>query len=382
MSDRLTDVGSARLAVGATALLLAVSAVGVLVLLLTLLPGGLPPGGPVADGGDRPGSSAPASPPAPTAAPVRMPAGLPDTAAVSCPDGARDPGRDVEVTDAEELQEALDEAGPGDLVTLADGVYEGEFTASADGTETDPVWVCGRAGAVLQGPGTDDGFVLHLQGVAHWRLVGFTVREGQKGVMADGTTSSVLQDLTVTEIGDEAVHLRTGSTDNVVRGLTISDTGQRKERFGEGVYVGTAESNWCDLSDCEPDESDRNVITANTITDTTAEAVDIKEGTTGGVVHGNTFDGAGMADDTDSWVDLKGNGWLVQANRGTTSERSGFEVQEVVDGWGTDNTFDGNTADVRGPGYGIDVKDVDGNRVTCSNEAIDAEEGLSTIECT
>ena len=69
--------------------------------------------------------------------------------------------------------------------------------------------------------------VLHLQQVAHWRLVGFTVRDGQKGVMADGVTDSVIQDLTVTQIGDEAVHLRTASTDNVVRGLTISDTGLR-----------------------------------------------------------------------------------------------------------------------------------------------------------
>lgn len=315
-------------------------------------------------------------PPAPSGGPVTRPAGLPASDPVTCPPVT------VEVRTADQLQAALDGARPGDVVGLADATYEGEFTATAEGTEAEPVWVCGGPGAVLQGPGTDDGFVLHLQGVAHWRLVGFTVREGQKGVMADGTTSSVLQDLTVTEIGDEAVHLRTGSTDNVVRGLTISGTGQRRERFGEGVYVGTAESNWCELSDCEPDRSDRNVIVDNTITDTTAEAVDVKEGTTGGLVAGNTFDGAGMADDTDSWVDLKGNGWLVQGNRGTTSERSGFEVQEVVDGWGTGNVLDANTADVRGPGYGIDVKDVDGNRVTCTNEAVDAEEGLSTIACT
>ena len=322
-----------------------------------------PSGGPSSEG------SAPSGP-------VAWPAGLPASAAVTCPPVT------VAVRTAEQLQAALDAARPGDVIGLADGTYEGEFTAGAEGTAEAPIWVCGSTDAVLAGPGTDEGLVLHLQGAAHWRLVGFTVREGKKGVMADGTTSSVLQDLTVTEIGDEAVHLRTGSTDNVVRGLTISETGQRKERFGEGVYVGTAESNWCDLSDCEPDRSDRNVITGNTITDTTAEAVDVKEGTTGGVVHDNTFDGSGMADDTDSWVDLKGNGWLVQGNRGTTSERSGFEVQEVVDGWGTDNVLDANTADVRGPGYGIDVKDVDGNRVTCSNEAVDAEEGLSTIECT
>ena len=313
-------------------------------------------------------------PSAPPAEPVAWPPGLPAADPVTCPPAT------VEVRTAEELQAALDDARPGDVIALADGTYEGEFTASAQGTEEEPVWLCGSADAVLQGPGTDDGFVLHLQGVAHWRLVGFTVREGKKGVMADGTTSSVLQDLTVTEIGDEAVHLRTGSTDNVVRGLTISDTGQRREKFGEGVYVGTAESNWCDLSDCGPDRSDRNAVVANTITGTTAEAVDVKEGTTGGLVAGNSFDGAGMEGDADSWVDVKGNGWLVQDNRGTTAETSGFEVNEAVEGWGRDNTFDANRADVRGSGYGIELR-VPDNRVTCANTATRAEEGLTNTDC-
>ena len=67
-----------------------------------------------------------------------------------------------------------------------------------------------------------------------------------------------------------------------MRGNTISDTGLRRDKFGEGVYVGSAQSNWCKHSDCEPDESDRNVVEGNTIFDTGAESVDLKEGTTGG----------------------------------------------------------------------------------------------------
>ena len=228
--------------------------------------------------------------------------------------------------------------------------------------------------------------MLYLQQVRYWRLVGFTVREGQKGVMADGTTDTVVQDLTVTQIGDEAVHLRANSTDNVVRGLTISDTGLRRVKFGEGVYVGSAVSNWCDITGCEPDRSDRNVVVANTISRTAAESVDIKEGTTGGVLADNTFDGAGMRGDTDSWVDVKGNGWLVQANHGTTTKRSGFEVNLQADGWGTANTFDANTADVDGPGYGYELRPptddpAADNRVTCTNTATGAAEGLTNTTC-
>ena len=93
---------------------------------------------------------------------------------------------------------------------------------------------------MLRGPGTDEGVVLHLQQVRYWRLVGFTVREGQKGVMADGISDSVVQDLTVTEIGDEAVHLRTQQ--HRQRGARAHHLRHRPapEKFGEGIYVGSA----------------------------------------------------------------------------------------------------------------------------------------------
>jgi hypothetical protein len=298
----------------------------------------------------------------------------------------RCPATDVEVSTSAELRTALRTAVPGAVIALADGVYDGMFTASGSGTAEAPIWLCGGPGAVLRGPGTDRGTVLHLEQARHWRLLGFTVREGQKGVMADGTEDSVIQNLTVTEIGDEAVHLRAHSTRNVVRGLTVSDTGRRREKFGEGIYIGSAVSNWCEITACEPDRSDHNVILANRISATTAESIDIKEGTTGGVLADNDFDGAGLTGDADSWVDVKGNGWLIQANRGTTARRSGFEVNVQADGWGTANTFDANTADVHGSGYGYELRPPTDdpaarNRVTCTNTATGADAGLTNITC-
>jgi hypothetical protein len=343
-------------------------------------------------GSDRPAVAAPQQP----RQGVAWPAGLPASDPVTCP------APTASVSDAAELRAALADAAPGTVIALADGTYDGQFTASTSGTAEQPIWLCGssgsstgrspaadrpdKSGAVLRGPGPGTGVVLHLQRVAHWRLVGFTVRDGQKGVMADGVSASVVQGLTVTGIGDEAVHLRTASTGNVVRDLTISDTGLRREKFGEGIYVGSARSNWCQISGCDPDRSDRNVLVANTISGTTAENIDIKEGTTGGVVADNTFDGAGLAGDADSWVDVKGNGWLIQANRGTTA-RSGFQVNDQADGWGTGNTFDLNTADVRGDGYGYELRrptdePAAGNRVLCTNTATAAAEGLTNTTCT
>jgi hypothetical protein len=328
-------------------------------------------------GSDRAAAGAPEQP----RQGVPWPAGLPVAVPVTCPDAT------VNVSTAAQLTAALADVGPGTVISLADGIYDGTFTASTSGTAQAPIWLCGSSNAVLRGPGTDHGLVLHLQQVTDWRLVGFTVRAGQKGVMADGVSASMFQDLTVTEIGDEAIHLRTASTGNVIRGLTISHTGLRKEKFGEGIYVGSAQSNWCQISDCAPDRSDHNVVIANTIGDTAAENVDIKEGTTGGVVADNTFDGAGMRGDADSWIDVKGNGWLIQSNHGTTARTSGFQVNLQADGWGTGNTFDANTADVHGPGYGYELRAPTdepsaGNRVTCTNTATGASKGLTNTSCT
>lgn len=307
---------------------------------------------------------------------------LPALQPVNCPTAT------TTVTGADDLSTALAAAAPGDVIRLADGTYEGNFVASAAGTANAPIFVCGGRGAVLDGGGTSaSGYVFHLDGAAHWRLVGFTVRNGQKGVMADATTASVVQDLAVTGTGDEAIHLRGNSTDNLVVGNEISDTGNRRDKFGEGVYIGSAVSNWCTISDCLPDRSDRNVIARNDISDTTAEAVDIKEGTTGGLLVDNTFDGAG-ATEADSWVDVKGTAWTIRGNRGTNAPHDGFQTHQIEDRWGERNLFEGNTiagaagvAEKGNDAYGIALRPKGDNIVRCDNRVSGGIE-LANIECT
>jgi hypothetical protein len=237
---------------------------------------------------------------------------------------------------------------------------------------------------VLDGGDPSDGYVLHLDGASYWTLSGFTVQNGQKGVMLDDTQHSVLQGLTVRRTGDEAVHLRANSSDNTVRGNSVSETGLRKPKFGEGIYVGSSKNNWCQVSDCKPDRSDRNVVTGNTVADTGAENVDIKEGTTGGVLSDNSFDGTGMQgqNHADSWVDVKGNGWSITGNRGTNSILDGFQTHELMSGWGTDNTFTDNTVDLgNSDGVAFAFRPVLGNTVSCDNHVVGSNE-LSTTKCT
>jgi hypothetical protein len=291
------------------------------------------------------------------------------------------PEATVEVSSADELQQALDDAKPGAVIGLAPGAYQGEFTATVDGRPDAAITVCGTAESILDGGGIEGGYVFHLDNVAHWVLQGFAVQNGQKGVMADGTTGSVIRGLQISGVGDEAIHLRDSSTDNRVVGNTITDTGLRKPKFGEGIYIGTAESNWCDITDCEPDPSDRNVIEANSISRTTSESIDIKEGTSDGIVRGNSFDGSSLVE-ADSWVDVKGNGWLIDGNTGTHSAADGFQTHEILDGWGTGNIFRDNSAQLEGSGTAFSLTPERDNVLECSNTVSDSGAQLSNVECT
>jgi len=300
------------------------------------------------------------------------------TAAAPAPVGCDGGGTDVATAD--QLTAALAAAKPGDLIRLAAGGYAGHFTLASAGTAGAPITLCGPRTAVLDG-GEENGYTLHLDHADHARVVGLTVRGGQKGVVVDASSHVVVDGIEVTEVGEEAVHLRRGSSDNVVRRTVIRATGLRTEKFGEGIYIGSAKSNWCTYSDCLPDRSDRNVVEANDIAETTAESVDIKEGTTGGTVRGNTFSGAGMSA-ADAWVNVKGNEWQIVGNVGADAPEDGFQTHRILDGWGARNTFVDNRATVNGPGYGINItKDEDDNHVACSNTAVAAAKGLSNITC-
>ena len=368
-----------RAMVAAAAVALAVSASGCSALARDDTPPGAPSypttGDATATNVDPPGTASGTPQPEPVETSAVSPAG-PVAAPTRCPKAT------VTVSTAAQLKKALSSAKAGAVVVLKPGRYVGEFRTARSGTGTKPITLCGTADAIIDGDGVNGGYGFHLDRAKYWRLLGFTVTNAQKGVMADGTVGSVIQGLTVHLIGDEAIHLRNFSTDNLVKGNVIYDTGNRREKFGEGIYVGSAHSNWCDVSGCKPDRSDRNRIEGNTISDTTAEAIDIKEGTSSGIVTKNSFDGSSLVKKgADSWVDVKGNSWLISSNTGVDSPMDGFQVHDVYEGWGRKNVFRSNKAVVNGPGFGFSLTPEQNNVVECNNSAAKAKEGLSNVAC-
>jgi hypothetical protein len=288
---------------------------------------------------------------------------------------------DQHVSTADQLHAALAHAAPGAVIHLRDGVYHGQFAITTAGTADRPIALCGSRAAILDGGPVDTGYTLHLLRADHWQLSGFTIHGGQKGLVLDNTRAAFVEGLLVHEVGDEAVHLRSASSENTVQATIIRHTGLRKEKYGEGVYIGSARSNWCTYSNCQPDRSDHNLIQANDIAGTTAEAIDVKEGTSGGILRGNVLSGAATTA-ADSWVDVKGNDWIIADNTGVDAPLDGFQTHAILDGWGERNTFRGNTVTVNARGYAIHITRKDrGNTVSCTNQAANARAGLSNVPC-
>ncbi|MFD7440304.1 right-handed parallel beta-helix repeat-containing protein [Streptomyces sp. NPDC059909] len=246
----------------------------------------------------------------------------------------------IEVSTATQLKAALSAAVPGDTIHLADGTYSGNFKTTVDGTSSSRITLTGSSRAVLTAGG---GYGLHLNGASYWTVQGITVTGGQKGIMMDAADGVVIDSVTVHGLDMEGVHFRTSSRNGVIRNSRIYDTGNDGRGMGEGVYVGSAGGT--------SDRSDNVQILGNTIgPDVGGESVDIKEGTTGAKIIGNTFDGRGLtgANFDDSWVDIKGNDVLVENNTGTNTTNNGFETHTQQSGWGCGTVFRGNHSDLTG----------------------------------
>ena len=171
----------------------------------------------------------------------------------------------------------------------------------------------------------------------------------------------------------------------------VHDTGLTSPQYGEGIYVGSSASNWTTYSGGLPDACDRDQILNNTIARTGAENIDIKEGTVGGLISGNQLDATGISgrNSADSWVDIKGNNWVIKDNTGANPTnnpnfRDGYQTHILVSGDGVGNTFSANVSNLgKAAGYAfrIQTPKKTNNIVTCSN-TVTGGIGLADEACT
>ncbi|WP_329104803.1 cellulose binding domain-containing protein [Micromonospora sp. NBC_01699] len=357
------------------------------------------------------GGPPPTTPPPTTAPPSTPP---PTTAPPTTPPPTTSPppsgGPIVNVSTAAELRSALAAAQPGQTIRLAAGTYRGSFVAQRAGTASARITLTGPRTAVLindgpsgSGPscpapttGWDSGYGVWLFDAPYWNLTGFTVAESKKGIMLDNSHHVTIDGVYVHHTEEEGVHFRRSSADGILRNSQVEYTGLVQPGYGEGVYLGSAQSNFaCHGNSGGIDRSDRVQVLDNRIGPyVTAEHIDIKEGTEGGVVRGNTFDGRGITGQNsgDSWVDAKGNGYLFERNTGSFSSpgtfANGYETHNLLTGYGCGNIWRTNSSNLGGVGrWAINVTSTskcpnNPNIVHTSNTVTNALNGLTNIPTT
>jgi uncharacterized protein with FMN-binding domain len=316
--------------------------------------------------------------------------------------GGGDGSGTVNVSNSAQLSMALANAKTGDVIHLADGNYTGSarvgnytgsFVLTRSGTASEPITLIGSRNAVIDGDGLGGHYGLYVVGASYWYITGITVTNATKGIVLDGGNHVTLSDVRVYSIGQEGVHFRAFSSDNVIKNSVVEQTGVKQAQYGEGVYIGSANSNWSTYSGGQPDKSDRNKVLNNIIGNTGAENIDIKEGSTGGLIDGNRFDGVHIQGENsaDSWMDVKGNSYTITNNVAVVSSsantvfNNGFELHQAVAGWGINNVFHKNTMNLTNSTGGSDKttgfgfyqqKGLNGNILSCDNMVQNAPQGF------
>jgi hypothetical protein len=294
----------------------------------------------------------------------------------------------VMVTDGSELASALAAATPGQTIKLADGTYSGNFVTTASGTASSPIILTGSRQAILASSKIGSGYVLHLTGSDHWQLTGFSVTGAQKGIVLDKSSYDTINGVQVYGVGDEGIHLREGSSYDLVENCYVHNTGLGTAKYGEGIYVGSAVKNWpafetaTDQYGNKVDASDNDSLLDNTVTNTGAEDIDTKEGTLNGTISGNALSDPGQGA---AAIDVKGNHYTVSSNviSGATTDHGAIEIWELVAGYGEDSTITANKLGSTGSAVGVYVsKGATGDTVSCSNTVIQPSAGLSNVACT
>eukprot|EP00727_Mastigamoeba_balamuthi_P004348 m51a1_g13911 hypothetical protein (901) ;mRNA; r:787359-790693 len=297
--------------------------------------------------------------------------------------------RVVNAPNSTTLAAALRRARPGDTIRLSATSYAGTFTAAVPGLPDCRVRLEGTPGrTLLRGPTTGTGYGLYLHGASYWDVYGVGVSNSLKGIMMDNCEHVVLDTVDVGSTGEEAVAFRNFSRHNTLRNSRVHDTGLKTPDYGECVYVGQWNGNW----KYGRDACDGNVIENNTLGPRcAAEPVDIKEGTQGGVVRGNTIDGAGIKGKNyaDSWIDVQGNNWTIVGNSMLVSGAAvfvdGIQVHDMgVALSGDFNYFAANTMAMPGSatGVGISVQDTTVGNVVCTSNTLVGTQQLTNVQTT
>jgi endoglucanase len=239
------------------------------------------------------------------------------------------PVRIINCNTLEQIVTAMANAQPGDEIIIASGTYLASgkikdaigkfnyFTGGANGTAANPIILRGTSATsrpILR-PTDANKFGATVMSITgdYWIIKDIELSFGQKGLILDGANNCKLINLKVHTLRDEGIHLRSGSSNNLLQNCQVFNAGEGQPGFGEGIYVGSDQSQHDTYNPaCDNNTIDGCIIGPNV----RAEGIDIKEGTQFTIVKNSTFSGAGISGENsaDAFIDVKGGNAFIYNN--------------------------------------------------------------------
>lgn len=278
-------------------------------------------------------------------------------------------GKVIDVSPKENIQNAIDQAQPGETINLLPGVYLQDIVTKRSGTAENPIIITGTKDAVVKGGGkgriieinhdyiilskfTVDGLHGDPGNATGYRdkLIYVLGKSARKGVVGMKILS-----MNIKNAGGECIRLRYFAQQNEIAYNTITRCGVADFEFkgggknGEGIYIGTAPEQLKDGKNPtqDRDESNNNLIHHNTINTQGNECVDIKEGSSGNIVEYNNC--TGQKDPESGGMDSRGNGNVfryneIYGNSGAGIRLGGDEDNDGINNDVYENTIRNNTS--------------------------------------
>jgi uncharacterized protein YjdB len=175
---------------------------------------------------------------------------------------------------AQSLQDQLNNAQPGDIIEFS-GTQSGHFETTVHGTASNPIIIRGAGtDAVIDGGGTGSGYGLIIRH-DYYRLENFTIRNCKKALYIENAHHGIARDVHMEDIGQEALKVKRNSSYWLFENCSTLKTGLSGD-YGEGFYVGDADSNWESTS--QADTPHYITFLNCTATDPVNDGFDVKEG--------------------------------------------------------------------------------------------------------
>jgi endoglucanase len=247
------------------------------------------------------------------------------------------PLRTINCSTLTEILTAMANAQAGDEIIIQPGTYESVmkikdiyakfnyFSCGANGTAANPIILRGASSTNIPVLRVAESlkFLGPTLGITgdYWIIKDLEFSNGQKGIMMDGAYNCQLINVTVHTTGEEAIHLRHGSSNNLIQNCKIYNAGIQDPGNGEGIYVGSDQKVHFNPTAVPNSTYDPNVLN-NTIegctfgVDIRAEAIDVKEGSQNTIIRNCSFLATGISgmNSADSFIDLKGGYVYVYGN--------------------------------------------------------------------